>query len=1083
MQCRNLVKSAHLLLENQAAVKDATLRKAVLEVLVAAVLKQDAAGPLKTIVLQDLNYFEWLAEPLGEFAKLLVERGEPTALSTVSSQFVRDLLAQLGGHRFGGSGEASGPVRIVAAFLVSTAKLIPREVLRNMAELIDQVDCESYVMRMAMAEVTGLLLIHLGQAEERSEQVKAQTRSFLGVLEERLRDVNAFVRARVLHTLTDVLRANGLPVEMRPAMLRAAISRLPDKSSSVRRRVIQLLGDFMRSHPFCVEGGELSLRAFEERLADTERAIAALTPEDVEEAGALSEEANQKLSTLLVQKRYYSDAVLFTQQLEAVIPTLSLLLSSTCKQEVVDVIDFFVEAHAYRLDGAATGLRKMMHLVWERDSSSSAEDGATKQAHSVREYLLEAYKRVYLETDARLSGREKCDEIAANLLSIMAGISMAELASLEPILAGCMARKWISDGVIQSLFSMLGQQQRGALPLLAMLAKARPAAVLPRLDLLMRHGFGPSTTPIEARYACMAIAAALGSTRLANDNAVFGKIWDFIRLACTSPAWFQVISEAVKTVYVLACQPGLVCEAMIKELFDAIFSRMDDSSSDVEADELARLLHLVGQVTVCESNHLELVERHWKAQREQQKANKASTSDELEMISGTAEDDFAELIGQVRDHELLYGESSLLAVFGPLVAHICSNNVAYPSATLQRIAALTLAKFMTISAAFCQTHLALFLTLLERSEDAVVRSNLVIAFGDLVQAFGRIIDENVAFLFGRLADPDALVRRNCLMVLTHLTLTGMIKVKGQIGDIAKCLLDEDPRIADLAKLFFHELASKDTAIIYNHIPDMLSSLSASNANPLAYADFQRLLRFIFEFIKKERQLESLLDRLLQRFRLVAGDTRRAREVAFCLSLCNFANEKALRKLIDAFPVYREALGTDLQTFRCFAEILGKARRSVAKGETVKALLDEYEKALVAAGGDFEGALQQDGEEGVSDADDDQRPAKPKKAAGKNAKKPASRRHLPGLVDDEELASDEDSRRVALKMAMEEDEYSAMDEDDDEDDMDVLSGDEALPTRRTRGKADLPKRQFGGGSAKPKKPSLKALISEPDMMSE
>jgi condensin complex subunit 1 len=1073
---RNLVKSAHLLLENQAAVKDSALKRAVLEVLVAAVLKQDAAGPLKTIILQDLNYFEWLAEPLAEFAKLLVERGEACAASTVSSQFVRDLLSQLGGHRFAGSGEASGTVRIVAAFLVHTARLVPREVLRNMAELIDQIDCESYVMRMAMAELIGLLLCHLGQAEERSEQVKAQTRSFLGVLEERLRDVNAFVRARVLHTLADVLKSNALPVETRPSMLKAVISRLPDKSSSVRRRVIQLLGDFMRSHPFCVEGGELSLRAFEERLADTERAIAALTPDDVE-GEAMSEETNQKLSTLLVQKRYYSDAVQFSQQLEAVIPTLSLLLSSTCKQEVVDVIDFFVEAHAYRLDGASAGLRKMMHLIWERESAS-AEDGA-KQANSVREYLLEAYKRVYLETDARLSGREKCDEIASNLLSIMHGISMAELASLEPILEGCMARKWISDGVIQSLFAMLGQQQKGALPLLAMLAMARPAAVLPRLDLLMRHGFGPSTTPIEARYTCMAIASSLGSTRLANDNAVFGKIWDFIRLACTSPAWFQVISEAVKTVYALASQPGLVCEAMIKELFDTLFSRMDES--EVHADELARLLHLVGQVTVCESNHLELVERHWKAQREQQKTTKSTGSDELEMISGTAEDDFAELIGQVRDHELLYGEASLLAVFGPLVAHICSNQIAYPSATLQRIAALTLAKFMTISAAFCQTHLALFLTLLERSEDAVVRSNLVIAFGDLVQAFGRIIDENVAFLFGRLADPDALVRRNCLMVLTHLTLTGMIKIKGQIGDIAKCLLDEDPRIADLAKLFFHEIASKDTAIIYNHIPDMLSSLSASTTNPLPYADFQRLLRFIFEFIKKERQLESLLDRLLQRFRLVAGDTRRAREVAFCLSLCNFANEKALRKLIDAFPVYREALGTDLQTFRCFAEILGKARRSVAKGEAVKALLDEYEKALVAAGGDFEGALQQDDEDGLSDADDEQRPAKPKKTTAKGGKKPASRRHLPGLVDDEELASDEDSRRVAIKMAMEEDEYSAMEEDGD---VDVMSGDEALPTRRTRGKVDLPKRQFGGGAAKPKKPSLNALISDgPDMMSE
>lgn len=56
------------------------------------------------------------------------------------------------------------------------------------------------------------------------------------------------------------------------------------------------------------------------------------------------------------------------------------------------------------------------------------------------------------------------------------------------------------------------------------------------------------------------------------------------------------------------------------------------------------------------------------------------------------------------------------------------------------------------------------------------------------------------------------------MVLTHLILNGMIKVKGQLGEMAKCLEDPEPRIADLAKLFFTELATKENAI-YNNLPD------------------------------------------------------------------------------------------------------------------------------------------------------------------------------------------------------------------------------------------------------------------------
>jgi condensin complex subunit 1 len=59
---------------------------------------------------------------------------------------------------------------------------------------------------------------------------------------------------------------------------------------------------------------------------------------------------------------------------------------------------------------------------------------------------------------------------------------------------------------------------------------------------------------------------------------------------------------------------------------------------------------------------------------------------------------------------------------------------------------------------------------------------------------------------------------NTLMVLMHLILNGMIKVKGQLGEMAKCLEDEEPRIADLAKLFFTKLSTKDNAI-YNNLPD------------------------------------------------------------------------------------------------------------------------------------------------------------------------------------------------------------------------------------------------------------------------
>ena len=59
------------------------------------------------------------------------------------------------------------------------------------------------------------------------------------------------------------------------------------------------------------------------------------------------------------------------------------------------------------------------------------------------------------------------------------------------------------------------------------------------------------------------------------------------------------------------------------------------------------------------------------------------------------------------------------------------------------------------------------------------------------------------------------VRKTSLMVLTHLIMNDMMKVKGHISKMALCLVDEELRIKALAELFFHELAQK--AYKVNHV--------------------------------------------------------------------------------------------------------------------------------------------------------------------------------------------------------------------------------------------------------------------------
>lgn len=160
-------------------------------------------------------------------------------------------------------------------------------------------------------------------------------------------------------------------------------------------------------------------------------------------------------------------------------------------------------------------------------------------------------------------------------------------------------------------------------------------------------------------------------------------------------------------------------------------------------------------------------------------------------------------------------------------------------------------------------HLQLLFTILQNSPDASLRSNIVIAFGDLAFRFPNLVEPWSSHIYDRLKDPDARVRKNTVMVLTHLILNDMIRVKGQISEMAICLEDNEQRIADMAHLFFYELSQKGTRkttparanffcsqgnALYNILPDAIGKLST---NPRVTADtFDSIMKYLFSFIQK-----------------------------------------------------------------------------------------------------------------------------------------------------------------------------------------------------------------------------------------
>ncbi|KAF2634538.1 hypothetical protein P280DRAFT_474561 [Massarina eburnea CBS 473.64] len=346
---------------------------------------------------------------------------------------------------------------------------------------------------------------------------------------------------------------------------------------------------------------------------------------------------------------------------------------------------------------------------------------------------------------------------------------------------------------------------------------------------------------------------------------------------------------------------------------------------------LSQLLFIVGHVAIKQIVHLEVCEMEFKRRKAEKEKKTTSASrapslapgnpnpakkgrkkasakekvpakedpaDELDLMAGTTEDDFTEAIAHIRERELLYGPQSLLSNFGPLVADICSNSTTYPHPTLQAQAALCLAKLMCVSSEYCEGNLSLLLTILERSSDAVTRSNLVVALGDMAVCFNHLIDENTDFLYRRLNDNDPSVKRTCLMTLTFLILAGQVKVKGQLGEMAKCLEAKERRIADMARMFFTELSTKDNAV-YNQFVDMFSLLSADTS--LDAEAFKRIIKFLAGFVEKDKHAKQLSQKLAAR--LPRAENERAwNDIAFTLGQLQHKDEEIQKMIQEGFKV-------------------------------------------------------------------------------------------------------------------------------------------------------------------------------------
>ncbi len=611
---------------------------------------------------------------------------------------------------------------------------------------------------------------------------------------------------------------------------------------------------------------------------------------------------SEVINKLTLTRRYYVEALKFIEVLHGATTTICQLLGSKNKSEIIEAMDFFEIGDAYNIEQNKLGIRRMLRLIWTKGNSDEGK--------GVQNHLIDCYKRLFFEAPDTYSENDAANYIARNMISLTFGATPAELTSLEQLLSTMMKANHVSDLVVSKLWQVYGvqkreiskSQRRGAIIVLGMLATAKPEIVVGEMETMLRIGLGGlGRSDLQlAKYTCIALRRInptgrqaketnVQTSKLPNDHAVLLKLGAVIEIESDNKEWYGVAEQAISAIYTLSKHPDTLCSEILRRKTKHVFQKRISKSPEPEPEQkedpsqiesttpeappevaeepenkmkgsiaLSQLLFIVGHVAIKQIVHLELCELDFKRRKAESEKNKPATetvadkaakeaADDLDMIGGTTEDDFTDAMAHIRERELLYGENSLLSNFGPLVSEICSNNTTYRDRNLQAAATLCLAKLMCVSSEYCEANLPLLITILERSKDPITRSNVVIALGDMAVCFNHLIDENTDFLYRRLNDKDASVKRTCLMTLTFLILAGQVKVKGQLGEMAKCLEDDDKRIADLSRMFFTELSTKDNAV-YNHFVDMFSLLSAEKE--LEEESLRRIIKFLAGFIEK-----------------------------------------------------------------------------------------------------------------------------------------------------------------------------------------------------------------------------------------
>ncbi|XP_028550454.1 condensin complex subunit 1 [Dendrobium catenatum] len=829
--------------------------------------------------------------------------------------------------------------------------------------------------------------------------------AMLEILIERCKDVSAYTRSRVLQVWAELCEERAVSIGLWNELALVASGRLEDKSAIVRKSALNLLITMLQHNPFGpqlrVETFSATLEKYKEKLLVLEPARSeddhfdneitsgedshkvapgcdVLCGESLVQSEVSADDSFLPSSQAQTQENACVPDIGNLEQIKALVASLEAglqfskciastmtilvqLLASSSVTDVENAILLLMRCRQFQIDGSDECLRKMLPLVFSQDKS-------------IYEAVENAFVSIYIRKNPLETGR--------NLLNLAINSSIGDLAALECLIGSLVSKGEISQSTISALwdyfsFNVSGveaAQSRAALSVLCMAAKSSPGILSSHWQDIIDIGFGrwAKVEPLLARTACVALERLPEEDKKklrCNGSNVFGVLQSLVTgFWLPESIWYAAADKAISTIYSIHPAPENFAVGMAKKSLNSVFSCtvIDETPDQVDSDgmnssiistsKLGRFLFVISQIALNQLVYIESCVR--KVRLEKSKKDKAKCESEVvdsnsngatdginaELGIAASDDAIIDSLSERAEKEIISSSSSdknVIGYFAPFLSKLCRNvNVMQKYPELQPSAMLALCRLMIIDAEFCEANLQLLFTVVENAPSETVRSNCTVALGDLAVRFPNLLEPWTENMYARLRDPSTSVRKNAVLVLSHLILNDMMKVKGYIDEMAVRIEDKDERISSLAKLFFHELSKKGNNPIYSLLPDILGRLSSQN---LEEGVFYNIMQFLITSIKKDKQMEGLVEKLCNRFSGVAGMLFYCYicKIAYCLSQLTFS-ERGLKKLVESFKAYEHALSED-SVMDYFRAIINKCKK-FAKTE-VKSSIEEFEEKL------------------------------------------------------------------------------------------------------------------------------------------